>query len=340
MSMTRKPTMADVAEEVGVSPMTVSRAFRDDSRINASTRERIRQAADRLGYVLDSQAAGLSSRRSGFVAMTIPALNNVNYADTARGLTEGLRESGLDVLLGYTDYDKLEEERLIETFLRRRPEAVIITGSAHTDRCRTLLQQSSVPVIEIWEMPDDPIDRAVGFSNAEAGRKVAMHLFEQGYRRMGFIGGDLTWDTRGAARLKGFADTLAELGLPNDRTVSEGVPPVTMDRAAVALQSLLDRWPDTEAVMCVSDLSAFGVLQAARAHGLKVPDDIAIAGFGAYELSAHADPQITTVDARAGDIGHQAARQVLDAIADEDSGVRIVRTGIHLLARSSTLRCQ
>lgn len=340
MKPTRKPTMADVAAEVGVSPMTVSRAFREDTRISAKTRARIREAADRLGYVLDGLAAGLSSRRSGFVAMTIPALNNGNYADTARGLTEGLRESGLDVLLGYTDYDKHEEERLIETFLRRRPEAVIVTGSAHTDRCRALLKRSSVPVIEIWELPDDPIDRSVGFSNAEAGRLVAQHLFEQGYRRMAFIGGDAAMDTRGAARLKGFSEALAVLGLPHDRRVSEGVPPVTMDQAATALDRLLRAWPDTEAVMCVSDLSAFGVLQAAKARGLRVPCDIAFAGFGAYELSAHADPQITTVDAGARDIGLRSAEQVLAALSDPDCDSRTVRTQVQLLARASTLRCQ
>lgn len=332
--------MIDVAAEVGVSPMTVSRALRDDTGVSSETKARIRTAADRLGYVLDGLAAGLSSRRSGFVAMTIPALNNGNYADTVRGLTETLRERGLDVLLGHTNYDQQEEERLIETFLRRRPEAIIVTGSAHTDRCRTLLARSGVPVIEIWELPDDPIDRAVGFSNAEAGRQVATYLYSLGYRRMGFIGGDASWDTRGAARLHGFAEALEALGLPSDRRVSNGVPPVNMANAGVGLNQLLDRWPDTEAIMCVSDLSAFGALQAAKARGLSVPSDVAIAGFGNYQLSAHADPQITTVDAHAQEIGCAAAQLVLEALSGDTQGPgatrRIVRVETNLLARGST----
>ncbi len=330
--------MADVAAEAGVSPMTVSRALRNDTRVSDGTRKRIRETADRLGYVLDGLAARLSSRRSGFVAMTIPALNSGNYADTARGLTEGLRHSGLDVLLGYTDYDKLEEERLIETFLRRRPEAVIITGSAHTDRCRNLLEQSAVPVIEIWELPETPIDRVVGFSNAEAGRQIAMHLYENGYRRMGFIGGDAAWDTRGAARLQGFAQTLAGLDLPSDRRVSEGIPPVTMHQASAALDHLLERWPDTEAVMCVSDLSAFGVLAAAQKRGLSVPGDLAFAGFGAYELSERTNPRITTVDVQAHRIGAETADLILEALADRPASGsnRVIETAVHVLARGST----
>ncbi|MGD1922705.1 MAG: LacI family DNA-binding transcriptional regulator [Paracoccaceae bacterium] len=108
MSDNRKATMADVARLAGVSPMTVSRALRSNTSGSEATREKIKVAADRLGYVVDVTAAAFSSGRSGFVAMTIPSISNANFADTARGLTEGLRESGLELLLGYTDYDMTE----------------------------------------------------------------------------------------------------------------------------------------------------------------------------------------------------------------------------------------
>ena len=169
MTETRKATMADVARLAGVSPMTVSRALKPGTSVSAATRQRIQAAADRLGYVVDLNAAAFSSRRSGFVAMTVPSINNANFADTARGLTEGLQDSGFELLLGYTDYDVAEEERLVEAFLRRRPEAIVVTGGAHTDRCRTLLSNAGVPVVETWDLPDDPIDRVVGFSNARCG---------------------------------------------------------------------------------------------------------------------------------------------------------------------------
>ncbi|MEO0680898.1 MAG: LacI family DNA-binding transcriptional regulator, partial [Pseudomonadota bacterium] len=139
--------MSDVARLAGVSPMTVSRALRPGASVSDATRARVRQAAEALGYVLDHTASTFASRRSGFVAMTIPSINNANFAETARGLADRLRAGGLELLLGYTDYDMVEEERLVEAFLGRRPEAVVVTGGSHTPRCRALLAGSGVPVV-------------------------------------------------------------------------------------------------------------------------------------------------------------------------------------------------
>lgn len=333
------PTMADVAELAGVSPMTVSRAFKPNSPVKEETRRKIRAAAESLGYVLDSTAAGLSSRRTGFIAATIPSINNANFADTLRGLTEGLAETGMQILLGYTDYDLVEEERLIEQLLRRRPEAVVITGSAHSERCRRLLANAGVPVIEIWDQPQDPLGAVVGFSNARAAALMADHLVEQGYRKIGFIGGDSSRDTRGLDRQRGFLKALRDFGLSDERVLTYGLPPITMAQGARALEALLARWPDTEAVMCVSDLSAFGALSACQRSGLRVPEDIAIAGFGAYDIAEHANPAITTIDVGAREIGTQAAALLVTFLEERESDVpSVIEIEPTLLARASTLR--
>ncbi|MEO1493376.1 MAG: LacI family DNA-binding transcriptional regulator [Pseudomonadota bacterium] len=327
--------MADVARLAGVSTMTVSRAFKPGTSVSETTRERIQAAADRLGYVLDSTAAAFASGRSGFVAMTVPSINNANFADTARGLTEGLQDSGLELLLGYTDYDIAEEERLVAAFLRRRPEAIVVTGGAHTERCRALLSAAAVPVVETWDLPKQPIDRVVGFSNATAGARIARHLFDQGHRKIGFIGGQPARDTRGADRCRGFLTALEVLGLDTDRTVTDLAPPITMREGANAMIGLLDRWPDTTAVMCVSDLSAFGAMTAAIRRGLRVPEDIAVAGFGAYDVAEHALPGITTVDAQAHRIGAETARLILAMLAGEEAEASVT-VPVKLLTRPST----
>ena len=336
MTDQRKATMADVARLAGVSPMTVSRALKPSTSVSAATREKIQAAAEQLGYVVDMTAASFGSGRSGFVAMTVPSINNANFADTARGLTDGLQNSGLELLLGYTDYDIAEEERLVEAFLRRRPEAIVVTGGAHTDRCRALLGGSGVPVVETWDLPASPIDRVVGFSNAAAGAQVAQHLYGLGHRKIGFIGGNGARDTRGADRQQGFMQALAALGLKDERRVTDADPPITMREGAHALERLMQHWPDTTAVMCVSDLSAFGAMNAALRRGLRVPEDLAIAGFGAYDVSEHALPGITTVDAQAHRIGTEAARVILAALADANAVQERVHLTIDLLARAST----
>lgn len=168
---------------------------------------------------------------------------------------------------------------------------------------------------------------------------MARHLCAAGYRRIGFIGGDGA-DTRGADRRRGFLAALGDAGRPTDRLVIDGAPPVSMAEGAAAMEALLTRWPDTEAVMCVSDLSAFGALGAARRMGRPAPSGVAVAGFGAYDLSEHAHPALTTIDAKATEIGARTADLVLSALARDDAAAtrEVIRIAPDLIPRASTAR--
>jgi len=116
--------MRDVAEAVGVSPMTVSRAFKEDRTVNEKTRSRIHREAARLGYVYDSTAAAFRTQKSGFVAVTLPSINNANFAETYRGLSVELEGNGIQLLLGATNYRVENEEELVRQLLARNPEAL------------------------------------------------------------------------------------------------------------------------------------------------------------------------------------------------------------------------
>ncbi|RFB79962.1 LacI family DNA-binding transcriptional regulator [Methylovirgula sp. 4M-Z18] len=330
--------MSDVARKANVSTMTVSRAFRSDTSINEETRGRILAAAAELGYILDQSAVHFSSGRSGFVAVTIPSINNANFADMIRGMTEGLRGSALEILLGYTDYDVMEEERLVGQLLGRRPEAIIVTGGTHTDHCRRMLERSGIPVIETWDLPRKPIGHVVGFSNADAARLMVDHFVSRGYKRMGFIGGDTSRDTRGLDRRRGFVSALESHGLDATRLIASGIPPISMREGAAALVELMERWPDTEAVMCVSDLSAFGALMECKRRDIAVPDKIAIGGFGAYDLADQSVPSITTIDVGSHEIGAKAAELVLSLLAGHsvDAKRTTIRTRPEIIIGGTT----
>ncbi|MDX7953022.1 LacI family DNA-binding transcriptional regulator [Lichenihabitans sp. Uapishka_5] len=306
--------MTHVAQRAGVSAMTVSRALRKDGAISAATRQRIMAAVEELGYVLDQTAGTFSSKRSGFVAALVPSLNNSNFADTARGVTDALDGSGLQMLLGYTDYSTAKEEEIVQSMLMRRPEGLILTGGRHTERARRLLTRAGVPVVETWDMPGEPVGHVVGFSNAEATRSLVHHLHERGYRRIGYIGGTSNRDTRGADRRVGFLRAAAELGLDRERIVSFGQPPISMSQGGEAIVQLLSRWPDTDAAVCVSDLSAFGALSECRRRGWAVPGRVALAGFGDFEIASAAVPSLTTVAVDSYGIGHRAGDVLLQAI--------------------------
>lgn len=336
MNTPRKtPTMADVARLAGVSPMTVSRAFKTDSSVSEATRDAILKAADDLGYVFDSTASSLRSQRTDFVAVTIPSINNANFADTLRGLAEGLKLRGLQILLGYTDYDMAEEERLIEQFLRRRPEAIVVTGGRHTPRARRMLENAGIPVIETWDLPEDPIGHVVGFSNAEAVRGMVDHFVARGLTRIAFIGGDTTRDTRGADRRRGFIAAMQAKGLDATRLIAAGAPPISMREGALAMGRLLQTLPDTEAVICVSDLSAFGALTECQRRGVDVPGRLWIAGFGDYEIAGIAVPALTTINPFPRDMGARTAALILDVLDGRQLAPAHIAIAPELLIRQS-----
>jgi LacI family transcriptional regulator, gluconate utilization system Gnt-I transcriptional repressor len=336
MTQTRKATMADVARVAGVSPMTVSRAFKADSSVSDATRQAILQAAETLGYVFDSTASSLRSQRTDFVAVTIPSINNANFAETVRGLSESLKPRGLQILLGATDYDTAEEERLIEQFLRRRPEAIVVTGGKHTPRARRLLESAGIPVIETWDLPQNPIGHVVGFSNAAAVRGMVDHFVARGLTRIAFIGGDADRDTRGTDRRAGFISAMQGHGLDPTRLIAAGPPPISMREGATAMGLLLDTLPDTQAVIAVSDLSAFGALTECQRRSIPVPARIRIAGFGDYEIAGISVPTLTTINPFPREIGTRTAELILQVLDGETTAPRNIAITPELLIRQST----
>ena len=336
MQSRKPPTMADVARLAGLSPMTVSRAFKRDASVSEATRRAIITAAEDIGYVFDATAANFRSQRTDFVAVTIPSINNANFADTVRGLSEGLKARGLQILLGYTDYDIHEEERLIEQLLRRRPEAIVVTGGRHTDRARRLLQNASIPVVETWDLPPEPIGHVVGFSNAAAVTEMVAHFVRHGKRKIAFIGGDADSDTRGTDRRAGFIAAMQAQGLEASRLIGAGRPPISMREGAEAMARLLETLPDTEAVICVSDLSAFGALTECQRRGVSVPGRIAIAGFGDYEIGAICVPSLTTINPFPRKIGAEAAALILRVLDGQTRDRDVITVTPELLLRDSS----
>lgn len=308
--------MKDVADKAGVSVMTVSRAFKQHASVGEKTRKRILQIAEELGYMFDSTAANLRSQRTGFVAVSIPSINNANFADTVGALSEVLKAAELQVLLGYSNYNVREEEQIVEQFFRRRPEAIVVTGGRHTDRTRQLLSRAGIPVIETWDLPENPIDHVVGFSNAATMHDLVEHLVGTGRKRIAFVGGDTDGDTRGADRRRGFIRAMTGQGLSTERLIGAGEPPVSMREGADAMARLLRDFPDTEAVICVSDLSAFGALTECARKGVNVPQDIAIAGFGAYDISSVCVPTLTTIDPHPADIGRRTGELIVSLLRE------------------------
>jgi LacI family gluconate utilization system Gnt-I transcriptional repressor len=306
--------MLDVARMAGVSAMTVSRALRHDAPISQESRDRVLKVVAELHYTPDQTAKMFATKRSGFIAALIPSINNSNFADTARGITDSLEGTGLQLLLGYTDYSLQRERDLVAAFLRKRPEGIILTGGEHSEETRKLLQREDIPIVETWDLPIKPLDQVVGFSNAEAASVMVQYLANKGYKNISFIGGSSLQDARGTDRRIGYARTIKELGFTPGRVITFGDPQHSMEQGARAMETILESKYEVDAVMCVSDLSAFGALMECRRRGISVPDQIAIAGFGDFEVSRYCYPSITTIGLDCYQIGKSAGELLLSTL--------------------------
>lgn len=321
--MTTRVTMRDVARTIGVSPMTVSRAFRNDKTVSQETRDKVHKVAQELGYIYDSTATAFRTQKSGFVAVSLPSINNANFAETYRGLTEATMDSGMQLLLGATNYRVEREEQLVRQLLARNPEALVLTGGHHTEATRILVSALSIPVIEMWDLPEKPLGHAVGFSNAGAMTLLVDHLVAKGRRHFAFIGASEGADLRGAERRAGVVRRARSLGLPDVEVLDAGAAPVSMRNGAECVRKHRDVLSRCDALLCVSDTVAFGALSECQRLGIGVPDDLAITGFGQFDVAIVCEPQITTVNVHAKRIGIGVADILTRLFAGEDAPKKV-----------------
>ncbi|MCB9967505.1 MAG: LacI family DNA-binding transcriptional regulator [Geminicoccaceae bacterium] len=330
-------TMGEVAARAGVSPMTVSRVLKEPGRVRPTTRTRVEAAIAELGYVPDAAAGALASRQSRLVAALVSTLAGSIFASTIAGLGAVLREAGHELLLGTTEYSSSSEEALLRAVLGRRPGGLVLSAGQHTPAARRLLERATrglgVPVVEIWQLPERPVDMAVGFSNFAAGRAMTAFLADLGYRRIAFVGVLGPDDFRGLRRHAGYREALAERGLGEPRAFGSGGSGGSVEDGARGLAAVLERWPDCDAVFCGSDPLAFGAIAEAARRGLAVPGELAVAGFGDFDYAGEAGLALTTVRIPGERIGRETARLLLERKAGRLEGPVVVDLGFELVRR-------
>ncbi|OIS93580.1 LacI family DNA-binding transcriptional regulator [Brucella cytisi] len=332
----RKVTLADVAREAGVSSATVSRALSTPDMVSADVRSRIQQVIDKLGYVPDPAARALASARTKVIGVLIPSVTNNVFSDVLRGIYAKIRNSQYDVQLGNTHYSTLQEENLLKVFLSQRPAGLIVTGIDQSAESLKLLRQASCPIVQIMEFGNEPVDMMVGFSHWWGAHAAAVHLIEQGYRRIGFLGARM--DPRTQRRLEGFSQALTANGLYDERLVVTTTKPSTVSLGCDLLSEILSISPDVDAVFCINDDLALGALFECQRRRIKVPHQFGICGFNDLEMMSVANPSITSVRTHRKEMGEQAVAMLLSAIAKGEIRDKIIDIGFELVKRQSTQR--
>ncbi|MDO9396545.1 MAG: LacI family DNA-binding transcriptional regulator [Herbiconiux sp.] len=333
---TNTVTLEDVARHAQVSPQTVSRSIRTPELVSEFTLERVLASIASTGYVPNLAASNLASNRSMTVAAIIPAISASVFADALHGLDEVLSPAGYQLFIGSTDYRPAHEEELVRAFLGRRPDGIFIVGTAHSPNTSHLLRESRVPVVEAWDLAENPIDSQVGFSNEAAIRALVEFAVSRGYTQPTFAGSFQTGDFRALARRASFERAVREL-LPGTpvRVVDSGTATVDFETGRRLLDETLATHPSTDVLMFASDVFAAGaVLECAR-RGISLPSDLAITGFGDFEIGRHLVPTLTTVAVPNRQIGTSAGELLLARMEHRAVGEASIDLGFSVVARES-----
>lgn len=327
----QKVTMSMVGRIAGVSQVTVSRALSDPSKVSPETLQRIRAAIEQTGFVPNAIAGALASRRSMLISALVPSITNQTYSAMIHTFSETLREAGYQILLSETGSDPEEEARAIRMHLSRRPDAMMLTGVNHSSGARRALIGADIPVVELWDMSESPIDFCVGFSHDKAGRAVADFAVAQGYAQAAVV---YARDERAKRRKTAFSEQFTALagGHVTDIALEEEAS-LGLGRQAMARVLDAGRF-ENGVVFCSSDVLAQGGLIEAQARGLHVPQDVAIIGFGDQNFAADMVPALTTVRVDRDRLGRQAAQALLARIEGAADAVNL-DLGFDLIRRAS-----
>lgn len=325
------PKLDDVARRAGVSPATVSRCLNNPGMVAAETAERIREAVAATGYVPNLIAGGLASRKSRLVAALVPDMAQSIFNATVEAMVGELSSDGYIVMLGLTGIENERMPELISAALSRRADAIILTGILTDPATRELLRSRHTTVIETWGLPTDPIDIAVGFSHRAVGQDIARFVRGRGYRRPHLLSAS---GTRAMERRQGFVDDWVAAG--GDAPTEQSFASQTrFGHGRAAFRALRELAVRPDIVVCSSDYLAQGLLVEAMSAGVRVPDELAVVGFGNLAIAAEMRPTITTVDIDGARIGREAIHVLRRRAAGETIAERHIDVGFRLVARES-----
>lgn len=329
----KRPTLRDVAALAGVSIATASKALNGRGAVHPKTRDRVIIAAEEIAFVPNRLARDLLSGRSGTIGLLTNDLIGRFSIPILMGAEDASGTGEMSVLLCDARGDAIREAHHIKTLLSRRVDGLIVVGS-DTDPRPPIADSLPVPVIYAYAPSTDPNDCSLVPDNIGGGRLITEHLLDIGRRRIAHITGPAGF-LAAADRAQGVTDALNAAGLRmvDDRPLYGAW---TEAWGRTAADTVLDRFPDTDAIVCGSDQVARGVLDAIHERGRDVPGDVAVTGFDNWDIFATGShPQLTTVDMDLETLGRLAAQRLIQAM-DHRLGKGITTLPCHVVVREST----
>ncbi|MCU6664655.1 MAG: LacI family DNA-binding transcriptional regulator [Silvania sp.] len=284
-------TLDDVATLAGVTKMTVSRYLRTPEKVKPETAARIASVIAEVGYQPDPDNPAVSSQATPRIGVLIPSFNNQIFADVLAGIESVTTAHGYQTLVVNYDYDSQREEEQIATVLALNVKALLLTESVHTLRAEKYLKAAKIPVAEVMGLSSNPDRINVGFDNYRAGFDMTNMLLASGKKQIIYFGS--MSDIRDEQRYAGYCQAMSEAGREVGRIAPNKVSSVMIGTGMMTLARQM--YKEMDGILCTNDDLAVGVLQECIASGIKVPQEMAIAGFHGLEIGQIITPRLASV---------------------------------------------
>jgi len=314
--------LSDVAKLAGISTTTASRVFNSPDKVRPEVILRVKKTAEKLGFVLNSAARALRSRRTRMIGVIIPTLEHAIFAKLVNALQDRLTQRGYSLVITTSDWRCDTELAKARILFERGIEGVVLLGDLHDPKLYQIIREQNMPYVNTYAYKPQNGHACVGLDNNLAARRVVNHLLDLGHRHVGMVAGISRDNDRVQDRIQGVRDALHARGLElADEMLIE--KPYEISAGKEGIRFLLNSPRPPTAVVTGSDVLAFGVLAECKTLGIDVPRHLSVVGFDNLDFAVHLRPALTTIEVPAQAMGERAADYLFQRLQGEQSTAAI-----------------
>lgn len=312
-------TIKDIARELGISPSTVSRALKDHPDISPDTKKAVNELAEKLNYQPNIVALSLRQSKTNTIGVIIPEIVHFFFSTVISGIEDVAYSAGYNVILAQSNESQTREISDIKALFNSRVDGMLMSVSRETtnfDHIESMLAKG-VPIVFFDRVYDTGQASKIIVDDFTGAKEATLHLIDQGCKRIAHIEGPPNLDIS-KQRLEGYKEALKEHNMPFNKELVAICPSGTIEEGKKATEKLLSLKNPPDAIFATNDPAAMGAMQAIKAKGLKMPDDVALVGFSNWFFSSLMDPPLSSVDQPGFEMGQEAAKLLIRQIEKQD----------------------
>ena len=331
-------TIKDLADYLDLSISTVSRALSGNINIARETRERVMDAANKLGYQPNTWAKRMQSGKTGVIGVILPDIDDTFFVEMYKGISSVLKGKGYNVIVAFSEENPEQERECLQLMKQQLVEGIIMC-SCHQEYNNAYIKELMKKGVEfafLDRVPDMPNITKVEIDNYDDTFNLVEYLLEEGYRKIAFIQTPPTIKFS-SERYQAYVEAMKKHHFSDNKLII-GSPGMTYYDGKKFASALLERIEEIDAIMTCSDVCAIGIMHELQKHGVRIPQDVAIAGFGGSLATEMVTPEITTIKFPQREMGEKAAELLVKKLDNPEESNRHIKLPTKIIRRASTKR--